>query len=105
VREKYEATKVLEVGDKVKKLGRTHKWLLSLASRSSEMHEQLKHDISAIEHEIRVAKESARSIMLICSAISSMLLLIIPSESPCALITILISPFGIRSNLSPYTTL
>ncbi|VVH64982.1 hypothetical protein BSPLISOX_1104, partial [uncultured Gammaproteobacteria bacterium] len=58
VREKYEATKVLEVGDKVKKLGRTHKWLLSLASRSSEMHEQLKHDISAIEHEIRVAKES-----------------------------------------------
>jgi 23S rRNA A1618 N6-methylase RlmF len=55
VREKYEATKVLEVGDKVKKLGRTHKWLLSLASRSSEMYEQLKHDISAIEHEIRVA--------------------------------------------------
>jgi hypothetical protein len=47
---------VLEVGDKVKKLGRTHKWLLSLASRSSEMHEQLKHDISAIEHEIRVAE-------------------------------------------------
>jgi hypothetical protein len=47
VREKYEATKVLEVGDKVKKLGRTHKWLLSLASRSSEMHEQLKHDIFA----------------------------------------------------------
>jgi hypothetical protein len=34
VREKYEATKVLEVGDKVKKLGRTHKWLLSLASRN-----------------------------------------------------------------------
>jgi hypothetical protein len=42
VREKYEATKVLEVGDKVKKLGRTHKWLLSLASRSSEMHEQIR---------------------------------------------------------------
>jgi hypothetical protein len=42
----------------IEKLGRTHKWLLSLASRSSEMHEQLKHDISAIEHEIRVAKES-----------------------------------------------
>jgi 23S rRNA A1618 N6-methylase RlmF len=58
VREKYEATKVLEVGDKVKKLGRTHKWLLSLASRSSEMHEQLKHDISAIEHGIQVAEES-----------------------------------------------
>jgi hypothetical protein len=42
----------------VKKLGRTHKWLLSLASRSSEMHEQLKHDISAIEHEIRVGLSS-----------------------------------------------
>jgi hypothetical protein len=50
VREKYEATKVLEVGDKVKKLGRTHKWLLSLASRSSEMHEQLKHDKYGLSH-------------------------------------------------------
>jgi hypothetical protein len=29
VREKYEAAKVLEVGDKVKKLKKTHEWFLS----------------------------------------------------------------------------
>ncbi|VVH55911.1 hypothetical protein BSPCLSOX_1186, partial [uncultured Gammaproteobacteria bacterium] len=57
VREKYEATKVLEVGDKVIELKRIRGWLLSLSSRSSEMHEQLEQDI-AIEHEIQVAKES-----------------------------------------------
>jgi uncharacterized protein with PhoU and TrkA domain len=55
VREKYEAAKVLEVGDKVKKLKKTHEWFLDLASRSVEMREQLKHDISAIEREIQVA--------------------------------------------------
>jgi hypothetical protein len=49
VREKYEAAKVLEVGDKVKKLKKTHEWFLDLASRSVEMREQLKHDISAIK--------------------------------------------------------
>jgi hypothetical protein len=29
VREKYEATKVLEIDNKVKELKRTHKWLLA----------------------------------------------------------------------------
>jgi hypothetical protein len=57
VREKYEADKVLEVGDKVKELKKTHKVFLNLASRSSEMYKQLKHDILAIEHEIQATKE------------------------------------------------
>jgi 23S rRNA A1618 N6-methylase RlmF len=58
VREKYEAAKVLEVGDKVKKLKKTHEWFLDLASRSPEMREQLKHDILTVKHEIQVAEES-----------------------------------------------
>ncbi|VVH65482.1 hypothetical protein BSPLISOX_1238, partial [uncultured Gammaproteobacteria bacterium] len=57
-REKYEVDKVLEIDDKVKELKKTHEWFLELASLSPEMREQLEHDISAIEREIRVAKES-----------------------------------------------
>ncbi|VVH63126.1 hypothetical protein BSPWISOX_2656, partial [uncultured Gammaproteobacteria bacterium] len=56
-REKYEVDKVLEIDDKVKELKKTHERFLELASRS-KMREQLKHDISAIEYEIQVAKES-----------------------------------------------
>jgi hypothetical protein len=38
-REKYEADKVLEVGNKIKELKRTHEWFLELASHSPAMHE------------------------------------------------------------------
>jgi hypothetical protein len=58
VREKYEVDKVLEIDDKVKELKKTHERFLDLASRSVEVRKQLEHDISAIEREIRVAKES-----------------------------------------------
>jgi hypothetical protein len=58
VRETYEADKVLEIDDKVKELKRTHKWFLDLASRSSKMRDQLRHDILTIRHEIQVANES-----------------------------------------------
>jgi hypothetical protein len=37
-REKYEADKVLEVGNKIKELKRTHEWFLVLASHSPAMH-------------------------------------------------------------------
>jgi hypothetical protein len=37
-REKYKLNKVLEVGDKVQELKKTHKWFLELASHSPEMY-------------------------------------------------------------------
>jgi hypothetical protein len=57
-REKYKLNKVLEVGDKVQELKKTHKWFLELASHSPEMHEQLRHDILDVKHEIQMAEES-----------------------------------------------
>jgi hypothetical protein len=44
---------VLEVGDKVQELKKTHKWFLELASHSPEIHEQLRHDILDVKHEIQ----------------------------------------------------
>jgi hypothetical protein len=37
-----------------RKLKKTHEWFLDLASRSAEMREQSKQDISAIEREIHL---------------------------------------------------
>jgi hypothetical protein len=48
--EKYEADKVLEVGNKIKELKRTHEWFLELASHSPAMHEHLKYDILTVKH-------------------------------------------------------
>jgi hypothetical protein len=45
----------VQIDDKVKELKKTHEWFLELASLSPEMREQLRHDISAIEHGIQVA--------------------------------------------------
>jgi hypothetical protein len=53
-REKYEVDKVLEI-----ELPFLSIWtIVVLSGYFSKMREQLKHDISAIEYEIQVAKES-----------------------------------------------
>jgi hypothetical protein len=51
---KYEADKVLEVGNKIKELKRTHEWFLELASHSPAMHEHLKYDILTVKHGIQI---------------------------------------------------
>jgi hypothetical protein len=53
-REKYEADKVLEVGNKIKELKRTHEWFLELASHSPAMHEHLKYDILTGSNQFKV---------------------------------------------------
>jgi hypothetical protein len=46
---------VLEVGNKIKELKRTHEWFLELASHSPAMHEHLKYDILTVKHGIQMA--------------------------------------------------
>jgi hypothetical protein len=49
---------VLEVGNKIKELKRTHEWFLELASHSPAMHEHLKYDILTVKHGIQMAEDS-----------------------------------------------